>query len=971
MNNNTPNYDVETIYNDGKYYPSRPGAMTDAEIEQEMLNQYLRSHPEMNGEELTVIRGMGVMDDEQGNIYEPFAIGRRRENSAENRTDSSESTYNSDVVENTPSVVTPAANINEPDRAEDSENIDDLPAQDDVTTNPIIEPDNNTLGNTTPVDNADNDSILEGLEEALANEDIEELIRLRNLLDDIIYENQNDQVNEFNPEETRIEAEVIDNAGKYYPSRPGALTDEEIEQEMMEDYRRRNNIPNDADLSDLEIVRGMGAMDDEQGNIYEPYSVVRKKKEPNEKTLEEPEPVPVLPSPDPVPVLPSPDPEKPEEKDEKDESDEKEKEEEPIKGERSLAAIETFFKEEVYGDEKDKKSYKEIRNELISRAKLSDAFKGQLKKGAGVGYFVGSIIPAGLEVLKTAVGKIYATYASLLKGSGKGSTYINRFEKAWEDLSPAEIEKLWNHYLGNEQLKMKELIDIDSLIRQKLVAYGMEKVAKLNQETEANYAILITAKATINDIDRKLQNPNLSAEERAQLIEQRNEFVRIGGTAAKTITDCQREANKILNSGIHGHEEDTNAKQSKMNFAGFRHSKIGDVSVEEQKIRYGNQGDRYDKALERIEETDQTKDYEELMDSFLEMEYFLIDHTDSKKIIGGTVSTGATEYSPFAKRKDYRPDPYIRNMLITATTLASIVSIANSIRVELKNKELKSDIEEVNLKNEVKVEEMREAARHQLEQQERLAKGSIARARENAGGYHGISERRALDTNGKDWYESLTSSDYSKNHNITDHDIQEAIAREASDRSSTLLDQYTRGEITQRKFLESVQEVEKFTVEATSELAKDYIPGLAEYMRNHPNFELAEFYDTIQFISKSSGDVIDSNVAILEIMKDADFISQVTIQGAPSDISSDLITTIIAATGAPIMAAQALKDGGFTPDENVDGKTQNLREALIDLRSSSEKKLDIEEELSPNEELNEMVEEDVESVIEDELANIK
>ena len=790
-----------------------------------------------------------------------------------------------------------------------------------------------------------------------APEDMQGVLESNNGADidvtDIVSDDDDDSASDDNAAEDEYDEEVVFEGVYPMDTLYGNFENEEEQQAALDkamlDYAvLQDESLKDYDPSELVIKPGHQASDsgkivDDKGNIvYEgesetqltPFTIVRrtKKKDKTPDPVPTPEPIPD-PVPDPTPTPePTPDPDQTPEPvtDDKDE----------IEHKPALEFILAKIHNETNKDEDHHK--KDIRTYMRSQAKLSDTFRSSLRTEGSLGYLIFSVIPASITVLGAGIDKLVAWVQ--LRFNKRPEKLVENFKEMWETLTPADLEVIWNEYKGKTLIQEVSMDDYDRLIAQKMTEYGMAKVEKINEALGRNYDLILQIEHELLRIDTELERTDLTEDERAELMARREELYVLGGSAAMRIEEDNIEAVNILNSGVHGLQEDFKAKQSRMNYMGYRWMKVKEKSNEEMAV-YGQYGEDYQIAVARAKKFGDPEDYRAVLESFLNKQGILAKDTEITSSIFGDRSTGSSYFLAFHDQLDYRPDPYIRNAIMTITTLTAIAGAVNAVSTEIKNKKLAEQIEEANKHNAGAKKEIDRAADDQLAQQETIAKGNIAQSRMDSAGYHGISERHDLDIyakDGKSWVDTLMSKEYAKH--MDTHDVQEAIAQQTAQRTSDLVQRYTNGQISQAEFLKESMEIEKFTADAVSELARKYAPGLSDYVVSHPQFKLDGFLEDIKFISKGTGDIVDKNDAILQIMRDADYIKSIDIVGAPSEISSDMLTTMIGLAGIPFLYSQ-MRQGNYRRNNELREASDSIRDRLVDVNKRRSGEYDLEDML--------------------------
>ena len=79
-------------------------------------------------------------------------------------------------------------------------------------------------------------------------------------------------------------------------------------------------------------------------------------------------------------------------------------------------------------------------------------------------------------------------------------------------------------------------------------------------------------------------------------------------------------------------------------------------------------------------------------------------------------------------------------------------------------------------------------------------------------------------------------------------------------------------------------------------------------------------------------------------MRDADYIKSIDIVGAPSEISSDLLTTMIGLAGIPFLYSQ-MRQGNYRRNNELREASNSIRDRLVDVNKRRSGEYDLEDML--------------------------
>ena len=338
---------------------------------------------------------------------------------------------------------------------------------------------------------------------------------------------------------------------------------------------------------------------------------------------------------------------------------------------------------------------KRVENANIS---LSNVWKNEIYADQTT-YSVVSLAPTLVKMGILGIKKL----AAKIMGTAGAKRKLEMVRENIQNLSDHEKKVLFTEYMNNNMVSEIALQPINGVIRDEAIRYIREneiqprvdkqgaiftsifEIYNIVQDHNLKIAALESGDITVDDICAELgikKIEGLTSEKLIEQLEARKKVLVDGmDEKIKLFWKNNRKISKLYNGGgVHGIMEEERATSSKQNLDGRRGAKNrrSDEGYEESKEEL-----RYRKALE---EAIRRGDNEEAMDLFVKIEQLRlsrVEHGVGAIKLGPIpilptfgADKGTIHYMPIAGELDYRPDPFVRNLM---TTVAATVAIANSI----------------------------------------------------------------------------------------------------------------------------------------------------------------------------------------------------------------------------------------------------------------------------------------------------
>ena len=533
-----------------------------------------------------------------------------------------------------------------------------------------------------------------------------------------------------------------------------------------------------------------------------------------------------------------------------------------------------------------------------SRIMVADNFALDIHSG-NVLYNVIGFAPAALKTPLMKLVQLRGKISMLIDPETRAD--YEELERRLNELSDEELDVIFKDYRGSHA-KADMNPQINSLIAARMRRYVKEKVANINDYIKINYVKLINTLKEIDAIDEKMTT-ELSAEEKEELEATRNELMILAAVNAQIIDKYRTAGIDLLSGGgLHGFEEDMKAVDSKMSYVGYRFAKSKEFDHETQKL-LAEFGQGFNDAIAR-------GDAEAVVSNFLGYEACYSDNTEIRNSIFGKRSVGTKYYTPLVEEFDYRDDPFIRNLLSTIAITSATISAANAIRVHKLEAdkilaENKRKVHKVNAANENMEQQVHQVGRNIEGHRQTMMEGMKSQVMHDVNELAGDKEREGLDVNV--W--NINTPNYTSTDTAT-HAFYNNFYETVSGRLNNVASNYATGSINEMQALREIAQIANDSQSTLNQVITDYLPIIREYARNHPQFDIEAFEESMSYIVSHQDAVIDMNNGIVDIMDQASTLSGLSVEYMTplSEIASDLPTTIASAASAVALAAGVAKD---------------------------------------------------------------
>ncbi len=398
-------------------------------------------------------------------------------------------------------------------------------------------------------------------------------------------------------------------------------------------------------------------------------------------------------------------------------------------------------------------------------------------------------------------------------------------------------------------------------------------------------------------------------------------------------------------SGLHSIEEEERAKSTMMNEKGKRFATdVGTADdFEGRKMRANVQG-----ALK--EALNDGKDLDALL-LFVKNEQLKLNASEQGmtyvRILKGNPlipegipifpagigEKGTINYMPIAQEMDYRPDPFIRNMISTLAITTTLVNSINQIhqnvqasKINAENSKIEADIHA----HGKELESHQDALNEGMSQQREL---SFA------------AERNQTELHDQYWNPNANYSVDDPAHHL---DLRDAY-KTVNNNINKINDKVASGDLTSVEGLNQIRELNNQVHSQYVGVLKESLPNIQKYAEAHPEFDYNVLIPSIKKMIDNPHGLDAENQALLDSIQTGGSLQEIAIKELPSNIA----LPIIGLGGAALITgyAASLAQKGFNKTEDTLSQyvedSIKLDKELAELRIKNNPNLTQEQTVEP------------------------
>ena len=501
-------------------------------------------------------------------------------------------------------------------------------------------------------------------------------------------------------------------------------------------------------------------------------------------------------------------------------------------------------------------------------------------------------------ILRSSVKAIAATFSkwsAKLRQSSKGKKACAEVEKRLNELSEEELEVLWEQYRGNVVLADMN-VSIDPLINARMQRYAYEKMNIINKQIKTNYAIYFNL---LTKVDEVMKDKSISLEEKNY---RKSVLMQKAAECVQNIVELRTYGNEFMSGGKHGFEEDIKAADSFMNIMGRHHAKKHKYDNELSREK-AEKEDFYRNALANGE-------WEDAVNGFLDYERLYIDNTKIKRGLFGKKSVGKTYYSPLIQELDYRPDPFLTDLITTVAVIASAASVANSIRTSINNAKAvrahNSQLEQVNKANADTIDQAHQIGDNITGTGDKYIEGLKVSSNQNVLTDADVSERGILDQQAWEFNDAYHQLDPANHARFND------LYSSTQSQIESITTKLTNNEIDQMTAIQQLAGVQSTTQESLNGVIDQYLDIAKEYAAAHPQHDLTAVTETMEYLSAHPDAITQMTETGIDNLFEAAKLAGLSDTQAYvfTGLDNDILTTILGAATAARLAQRVLNTTG-------------------------------------------------------------
>lgn len=472
------------------------------------------------------------------------------------------------------------------------------------------------------------------------------------------------------------------------------------------------------------------------------------------------------------------------------------------------------------------------------------------------------------------------------------------------NLSKEDWETVRSEYIGG---KINEKANIPSAlnyaIEKRVRKEAQEQVGDINQKIAVNYQTLFSTFDEINNINEKLNSNSLTESEKDYLKAEKQALLAGKGEMIKQTRDLYNYGNSLLSSGSHGFSEDIKAAESGMNKKGFRFSKRYDYDEVSQEVQK-------QQAILSQKESDAIVDGNDEMalNAFVNLEMLKSKETAIENSIAGKRSTGRMYYSPLVEELDYRDDPFIRDLFSTIAVVGAAVSVANAVHTHVTEANKVLDAEQakatqVNGANEQTMNQVHQTGQDIVNHREIFQKGAEYQAKSDSINTLNIGERAASDQSVNAGYGWSSGPVYVDADNIA-HATAKQMYDSAQAQIQDVAGKYAQGILSQAEVTQSLADIAKQANHTLTETVQNALPHFQTYMQNHPQFDLAEVGEAMNYLVQNPEAISKMYQGMTDVTNMGESLTGLTMSQveALQSLPSDMQTTLLGAASTAALA---------------------------------------------------------------------
>lgn len=568
-----------------------------------------------------------------------------------------------------------------------------------------------------------------------------------------------------------------------------------------------------------------------------------------------------------------------------------------------------------------------------ANVKVAKNFKNELKSGNvwyNVVHFAPTLIKSAVASIKKAAGKF-----NLWRTDQKETMDI--LKERIDNLSPEDLQVIWNEYRGTQVNQDSFTSALNNMLNDKVQTYAKGQVTKINNQIARGYTQIFADYKVIQDINNKLQEEGLSAQNKASLEAQKQALLAGKAEQIGNIRKLYIKGNNYYSGGAHGFSEDMKAASTNLSKVGKRFTINHDYDDELQERKA---------KLEMLEASAvRNSDDERAIEAFIQYEGLKSDETQlgrGLKGLGTLRSEGKMYYSPLVGEMDYRDDPFIRDVFTTVAAVGAAVSVANAINTHITEANKVLDAEQAkaaqaNATNQQTIDQVHQTGQDIAGHRETFDRGMQAQANSDAINTLDVGERSASNQSvnaGGGW---SSGSVYVEADNIAHATAKEAY-NATQQQIQDVATQYTQGLLSEGEVAQQMANIATQSNQTLNNVIQEALPHFQQYMQTHPQFELSEVGQAMDYLVQNPDAIPQMYQGMVNVTNMGESLTGLTIEqvSALQSLPSDMQTTLLGAVSSAALAYNCAKSTSKNRSSAKSEQEQEIMDMVAEYQSGKE-----------------------------------
>lgn len=540
-----------------------------------------------------------------------------------------------------------------------------------------------------------------------------------------------------------------------------------------------------------------------------------------------------------------------------------------------------------------------------SNVKVIKRFKNELKEKEKI-YNITNFLPAIGRVIIGTISKYWSKWQ--LKRTEQKHT-MKVLEDRINNLPEADLMVIYEKYRNSNVIQYNLPTAMNDLLNKRVQQFVDEKVHDINLDIAGGYKTIIDDWQVIEAINKELKDATLQPENRRRLETQKKDLLKGKAKLVKEIREKYDAGNKWYSGGAHGFAEDMKAASTKQNLPGKARAKIHSLDESD---------DDFFQERARISELEdkavKMNNDEEAIKAFIEKEALKFKNTEVKEGFLGPKSVGKMYAQIFVGKLNYNPDPLFRNILTSLAMISTGISVGAAIKTQMdihdKIAEQQEMAERINAQNQATMDQVHQTGRDISDFRTTAEEGFKAQAHSDVVDAFNARERGAStksSVNGGGWSSGPIYGE-------ADAAVHERLVNDYNnlqDQLQDVNDKIQAGSLTPEQVTQTLSDIATQNSQNLMEVIKETKPYFDAYMQTHPQFDLAQASEAMDYLMKNPDAIAKMNQGIVDVTNMGEELSGLSFAqvDAIQSLPSDLKYTLLGNLGASCLLYDRIKKG--------------------------------------------------------------